>query len=255
MAEMLEIRKVSKYFGGLGAVKEVTITVQKGEFLSVIGPNGSGKTTLFNLITGVYEVTNGSIFLEGEAIHNHNSSRIAEKGVARTFQRIKLFRTLSALENVLVASYCHGHPKAWAHIFGIPKGIRREKELREESLQLIEYVGLGDRQHDIARNLAYGDQKKLEIARALAVKPKLLLLDEPMGGLNPAEKNEVIDLIRRIHQGGITVLLIEHDMNIVMNVSRRIIVLNFGEIIGEGSPEEVRRNQKVIDAYLGPDLE
>lgn len=254
MAGMLEINKVSKYFGGLGAVKEVTITVQKGELLSIIGPNGSGKTTLFNLITGVYEVTHGSIFFEGEAIHNNNSSRIAEKGIARTFQLIKLFHTLSVLENVLVASYCHGHPKAWAHIFGTPQGIKREKELREKSLQLIEFVGLADRQHDIAKNLAYGDQKKVEIARALAVKPNLLLLDEPVGGLNPAERNEVIDLIRRIQQEGITVLLIEHDMKVVMNLSKRIIVLNFGEIIGEGSPEEIKRNPAVIEAYLGPDL-
>jgi len=254
MAGMLEIKEVSKYFGGLGAVKEVTIAVQKDELLSVIGPNGSGKTTLFNLITGVYEVSNGSIHFEGEPIHNHNPTTIAERGIARTFQNIKLFHTLSVLENVLVASYCHGHPKPWAHIFGIPKGVEREKELRQKSLQLIEFVGLGNRQGDIAKNLAYGDQKKLEIARALAVKPKLLLLDEPVGGLNPAEKNEVIDLIRRIHQEGITVLLIEHDMKVVMNVSKRIIVLNFGEIIGEGSPEEIKINPAVIEAYLGPDL-
>ncbi len=254
MTPMLEVKGVSKYFGGLGAVKGVTLTVQKDELLSIIGPNGSGKTTLFNLITGVYEASKGIIRFEGEPIHNQNPNRIAEKGIARTFQNIKLFHTLSVLENVLVASYCHGYPQPWAHVFGIPRGVRRERELRQKSFKLIEFVGLVHRQEDLARNLAYGDQKKLEIARALAIKPKLLLLDEPMGGLNPAEKKEVIDLIHRIQREGITVLLIEHDMKVVMSVSQRIIVLNFGEIIGEGSPDEIKRNPAVIEAYLGPDL-
>lgn len=254
MATMLEIINVSKYFGGLGAVKEVSLTVKKEELLSIIGPNGSGKTTLFNLITGVFEVTSGSIHFEGEPIHNHNSSTIAEKGIARTFQNIKLFHTLSVLENVLVASYCHGHPKPWAHIFGAPQGVEREKELKEKAHHLLEFVGLAGRRDEIAKNLAYGDQKKLEIARALAVKPKLLLLDEPVGGLNPGEKKEIIDLIGKIQDEGITVLLIEHDMKVVMNVSKRIIVLNFGQMIAQGAPEEIKRNPAVIEAYLGPDL-
>jgi branched-chain amino acid transport system ATP-binding protein len=179
---------------------------------------------------------------------------IAEKGIARTFQNIKLFHTLPVLENVLIASYCHGHPKPWSHVFGLRTGVEREKELREKSHKLLEFVGLAKRQGEIAKNLAYGDQKKLEIARALAVKPKLLLLDEPVGGLNPTEKKEVIDLIGKIQDEGITVLLIEHDMKVVMNVSKRIVVLNFGQMIAQGAPQEIKRNTAVIEAYLGPDL-
>jgi branched-chain amino acid transport system ATP-binding protein len=252
--DMLEIKKVSKYFGGLAAIKDVTINVQKDELLGIIGPNGSGKTTLFNLITGVYEVTHGSILFEGEAIHDHNPTTIAGRGIARTFQNIKLFHTLSVLDNVLVASYCHGQPKAWSQIFGLRPGVKRERELEEKSHQLLEFVGLAQRHNEISKNLAYGDQKKLEMARALAIKPKLLLLDEPVGGLNPAEKKEVIDLIGKIQDEGITVLLIEHDMKVVMNISRRIIVLNFGEMIAQGAPDEIKRNPAVIEAYLGPDL-
>lgn len=254
MATMLEVKNVSKLFGGLAAVKEVTLSVHKDELLSIIGPNGSGKTTLFNLITGVYEVSQGSILFEGEAVHNQIPNRIAEKGIARTFQNIKLFHTLSVLDNVLIASYCHGRPKPWSHILGLRPGVEREKELRETSHKLLEFVGLSKRHDEIAKNLAYGDQKKLEIARALAVRPKLLLLDEPVGGLNPTEKKEVIDLIGKIQEEGITVLLIEHDMKVVMNVSKRIIVLNFGQMIAQGVPEEIKRNPAVIEAYLGPDL-
>jgi len=254
MASMLEVKNVSKLFGGLAAVKEVSLSVQKDELLSIIGPNGSGKTTFFNLITGVYEVSQGSILFEGEAIHNQIPNRIAEKGIARTFQNIKLFHTLSVLENVLIASYCHGHPKPWPHIFGIRAGVEREKQLREVSHKLLEFVGLARREDEVAKNLAYGDQKKLEIARALAVRPKLLLLDEPVGGLNPAEKKEIISLIGKIQAEGITVLLIEHDMRMVMNISKRIIVLNFGQMIAQGNPEEIKRNPAVIEAYLGPEL-
>ncbi|HYB21299.1 MAG TPA: ABC transporter ATP-binding protein [Thermodesulfobacteriota bacterium] len=254
MASMLEVKNVSKLFGGLAAVKEVSLSVQKDELLSIIGPNGSGKTTFFNLITGVYEVSQGSILFEGEAIHNQIPNRIAEKGIARTFQNIKLFHTLSVLENVLIASYCHGHPKPWPHIFGIRAGVEREKQLREVSHKLLEFVGLARREDEVAKNLAYGDQKKLEIARALAVRPKLLLLDEPVGGLNPAEKKEIISLIGKIQAEGITVLLIEHDMRMVMNISKRIIVLNFGQMIAQGTPEEIKRNPAVIEAYLGPEL-
>jgi len=254
MAAMLEIKNVSKLFGGLAAVKEVSLSVQRDELLSIIGPNGSGKTTLFNLITGVYEVSGGSILFEGEVIHNRISNRIAQKGIARTFQNIKLFHTLSAIENVLIASYCHGHPRPWAHIFCVRPGVEREKELRQVSHKLLEFVGLAKQEDEVAKNLAYGDQKKLEIARALAVRPKLLLLDEPAGGLNPAERKEVITLIGRIKAEGITVLLIEHDMRMVMNVSQRIIVLNFGQMIAQGTPEEIKRNPAVIEAYLGPDL-
>jgi len=252
---MLEIENVSKFFGGLEALKGVSFKVQENELLSIIGPNGSGKTTLFNLITGIYKVSEGSIVFKDSPIHNQNANRIAEMGIARTFQNVKPFHTLSVMENVLVASYCKGHPEAWAHIFGTRRGRLRDKELRERSLQLIEFVGLKGKQDDLASNLAYGDQKKLEIARALALAPELILLDEPVGGLNPVERQEVIDLTTTILKDGLTVLLIEHDMRTVMSISDRVIVLNFGEIIAGGKPEDIKRNSSVIEAYLGPDID
>ena len=254
MATLLEIYNISKLFGGLEALKEVSLEIQEHELLSIIGPNGSGKTTLFNLITGIYKVTEGSIIFHGSPIQNRHSNVIAEMGIGRTFQNIKLFHTLSVMDNVLIASYCKEHPKPWAHIFGIRSGRLMEQGLREQSLELIEFVGLKGKQDEIASNLAYGDQKKLEIARALALSPKLLLLDEPVGGLNPTERKEVIDLTHTILQDGVTVLLIEHDMRTVMNISDRVMVLNFGKKIAEGKPEEIKKNSAVIEAYLGPDV-
>jgi branched-chain amino acid transport system ATP-binding protein len=255
MAKILEIENVSKFFGGLEALKDVCFDVPENELLSIIGPNGSGKTTLFNLITGVYKVNGGSIIFKGQPVHNENPTRIAEKGIARTFQDIKLFPTLSVMENVLIASYCKGHPQSWAQIFGLPRGMERDRKLREKSRELIRFVGLKGKEDDGVSNLPYGDQKKTEIARALALNPELLLLDEPVGGLNPAERQEIIHLIRTILKEGVTVLLIEHDMQVVMNISETIIVLNFGQIIAQGKPEEIRRNEAVIEAYLGPEMD
>jgi branched-chain amino acid transport system ATP-binding protein len=255
MTRILEVSDLSKSFGGLKALEAVNFDVNRGELLSIIGPNGSGKTTLFNLITGVYSVSGGKIFFNGNSIEKEKSNRIAEIGIGRTFQNLKLFHTLSVLENVLVALYCKRRPKTWAYIFGMRTGKEKEKELKERSLELIDFVGLKDKQNDVVRNLPYGDQKKTEIARALALSPDLLLLDEPVAGLNPIEKKEVIDLIQTIHRKRITVILIEHDMKVVMNISKRIIVLNFGKKIAEGSPEEIKRHNEVIEAYLGPDIE
>jgi branched-chain amino acid transport system ATP-binding protein len=255
MAKILEIENVSKFFGGLEALKDVCLEVPEKELLSIIGPNGSGKTTLFNLITGVYAVNGGSILFKGQPIHHENPARIAARGIARTFQNIKLFSTLSVMENVLIASYCKGRPQSWAQIFGLPSGAERDRKLREKSRELIRFVGLEGKEEVGVKNLPYGDQKKTEIARALALDPELLLLDEPVGGLNPAERQEMIRLIRTILKEGITVLLIEHDMQMVMNISERIIVLNFGQIIARGKPEEIRRNEAVIEAYLGPEME
>jgi branched-chain amino acid transport system ATP-binding protein len=255
MSKILAIENVSKFFGGLEALKEVCFDVQENELLSIIGPNGSGKTTLFNLITGVYKVSGGRILFRGRAVHNEKPNRIAERGIARTFQNIKLFHTLSVMNNVLVASYCKGCPQPWAQIFGVQSGIERERKLREKARGLIEFVGLKGKEDEGVSNLSYGDQKKTEIARALALNPELLLLDEPVGGLNPAERHEIIHLIRTILKEGVTVLLIEHDMRVVMNISERVIVLNFGQIIAEGKPEEIKRNEAVIEAYLGPEVD
>ncbi|MGD0623226.1 MAG: ABC transporter ATP-binding protein [Thermodesulfobacteriota bacterium] len=255
MAKILEIENVSKFFGGLEALKDVCFDVQENELLSIIGPNGSGKTTLFNLITGVYRVSGGSIIFKGQPVHNEKSNRIAERGIARTFQNIKLFHTLSVMNNVLIASYCKGRPQSWAQIFGVQSGIERDRKLKEKSRELIKFVGLKGKEDDVVSNLAYGEQKKTEIARALALNPELLLLDEPVGGLNPAERQEITHLIRTILKEGVTVLLIEHDMRVVMNISERIIALNFGQIIAEGKPEEIRRNGAVIEAYFGPEMD
>jgi len=255
MTEILEIDDVSKFFGGLAALKRINLRIQEGELLSIIGPNGSGKTTLFNLVTGVYKVSKGKIHYRGNSIQDENPNQIAKKGIARTFQNLKLFRSLSVWENVVIALYCKGHPKTWGYIFATRGGVERDKELKERSLKLINYVGLKNKHDELVRNLPYGDQKKVEIARALALSPELILLDEPAAGLNPLEKSDVIDLILNIHKQGTTVLLIEHDMKIVMNISRRIVVLNFGEIIAEGKPEEIRRDSAVIEAYLGPDID
>jgi branched-chain amino acid transport system ATP-binding protein len=255
MEKLLRVDGVSKYFGGLEALKDVRFNIEQNELLSIIGPNGSGKTTLFNLITGVYRVSEGSIHFKDRAVHNRKPNRIAERGIARTFQNIKLFHTLSVMENVLVASYCKENPRSWSHIFGLPRGVATDRALRDKARGLIAFVGLQGKEDEIVSNLAYGDQKKTEIARALALNPELLLLDEPVGGLNPVERQEVIDLIQTIMKEGVTVLVIEHDMRFVMSISERIVVLNFGKVIAEGAPGKIKRNHAVIEAYLGPDMD
>lgn len=251
---MLQIENITKKFGGITALSEVRFQVEANQLLSLIGPNGSGKTTLFNVITGIYRANKGRVLYQGESIHTLTANRIAKRGVSRTFQNIKLFHTLTVLENVLVASYCQGTPGSWSHVIGLKRGKVKDKTCRDRSREILQFVGLGKKENEIASNLPYGEQKKLEIARALASDPKLLLLDEPMGGLNSSERKEAVELILTINGEGVTVMLIEHDMRMVMSISSRIVVLNFGKVIAQGLPEEIRRNKLVIEAYLGPEL-
>lgn len=247
---LLDVERLSIHFGGLKAVDEVSFQLQEGKILSLIGPNGAGKTTVFNLLTGHYQPTGGNIRFDGESLVGARPYRITERGIARTFQNIRLFSYMTALDNVLVGA----HPRLASGIFASilkPPGTRREeREIRDRARELLEYVGLGGKEKELARNLAYGQQRRLEIARALASNPKLLLLDEPAAGMNPQETENLMALIRRINAER-TILLIEHDMKVVMGISDRVVVLDHGQKIAEGTPEEVRRNDDVIKAYLG----
>jgi branched-chain amino acid transport system ATP-binding protein len=250
---ILESLSISKTFGGLVAVDDVNFVVPAHSIVSLIGPNGAGKTTFFNMLTGLYRPTTGRVFFEGKDITGRRPDRILAMGMARTFQNIRLFSTMSALENVLVGQ----HARLRAGVFGSiirPPWIRKEEsEARERGRELLSYVGLREELHEeMSANLSYGDQRRLEIARALASDPELLLLDEPTAGMNPQESQRLTDFMRKLRdERGLTILLIEHDMKVVMGVSERITVLDHGEKIAEGSPEQVRANKRVIEAYLG----
>ncbi|MDX9958262.1 MAG: ABC transporter ATP-binding protein [Clostridia bacterium] len=249
---ILEVKNLTKRFGGLAAVADVSFSVRDGGIIGLIGPNGAGKTTIFNLITGVYKVTEGSVMFEGKPITDMEPYRIADSGVTRTFQNIRLFKNLSVYDNVFTACHLSAKYSLPEAILRLPRFRREEKLLKEKAANLLEIVGLQDRADVIASNLPYGLQRRLEIVRALALDPRLLLLDEPAAGMNPDETEHLMQLIGDIRKRfKLSVLVIEHHMDLVMGLCERIVVLNFGIKLAEGAPSEIRGDPKVVEAYLG----
>lgn len=252
MTSALLAENIMVKFGGLVAVNSVSFDIPTGGIVSLIGPNGAGKTTFFNVLTGLYKPTSGSVIFDGEDITGRPPHKIAASGVARTFQNIRLFGLMTAEENVMVAMHSHLKAGILATIFHTPRQRREEKESREQARELLNFVGIGKWAGEYARNLSYGDQRRLEVARALALKPKVLLLDEPTAGMNPQESLTFIEFVYKVRdEQNVSILLIEHDMSVVMSVSERVTVMDQGEKIAEGTPAEIKSNQRVIEAYLG----
>ncbi|MBA3233741.1 MAG: ABC transporter ATP-binding protein [Propionibacteriales bacterium] len=250
---ILEVDAVTLRFGGLTALDDVSFHISEGEILGLIGPNGTGKTTCFNVTTGVYTPTKGEVRFQGKSLTGLKRHKITQLGIARTFQNIRLFQTMTALENVLVGVDAHHKTGVLGALLRLPRHRREETHGHDRALELLRFMGIERQANELAANLSYGHQRRLEIARAMATEPRLLCLDEPAAGFNPAEKQKLMELIRRVRDQGYTVLLIEHDMRLVMGVTDRIVVLEFGRKIAAGTPAEVRENPAVIAAYLGVD--
>lgn len=252
---MLTVRGVSKRFGGITALDEVSLVVGKGEIYGLIGPNGAGKTTLFNCMTGLYTVSAGEILLEGTPLHNRKPHDIVRRGFARTFQNIRLFANMSVLENVMVGRHARSRAGVLGAVLRDRHTREEERSIHERSRELLAFVGLAGKSRHLAGHLPYGDQRRLEIARALATEPRLLALDEPVAGMNPTERRQMGELFRRLRDAGLTLLLIEHDVRLVMDTCDRVAVLDYGRKIAEGTAAQVQADPAVVSAYLGPEAD